>query len=312
MTEKQRKARRKLRRWIASVADHVGHRATKASEATLAHSASSSKEHRGELSPQAAADHGSREWRPIWKATLEDTSEDIMEAIDNMDVELNSDICTVMDLPPFEPAKLAYVARRVRASTSVGGDWLRLRHIAMLSKAALEALATWFTLVERTARWPSQVRSVIEISLAKKAGGARLIGVGASLYRLWARVRYADVKLVLEARLERSELAAAPRRGANQAAFEAAFTTEAATARGQVAATSAVDLAKFFEYIQVSGYAMAALRIGIPRQIVALTAHFYTGARRLKVQKASRLPSSFGGAWWPAARGALYLYASLC
>ncbi len=96
--------------------------------------------------------------------------------------------------------------------------------------------------------------------------------------------------MILEARLERPELAAAPRRGASQAAFEAAFTTEAATAKGQVAATSAVDMSKFFEYVQVSEYAAAALRVGIPRQIVALTAHFYTGARRLRVQKAYSVP----------------------
>ncbi len=290
MAEKRRKARRALRHWVATAEDHVGHRTTKASEATLVYSASSSKEHLGEPNPQAAADRGSQEWKPVWRATLEDTSDDIMDAIDHMEAELAEDTYPTIELPPFEPERLAYVARRVRASTSVGGDWLRLRHVAMLSKAALEALATWFTLVEQVARWPSQVRSVIEIALTKKGGGARLIGVGASLYRLWARVRYADVKMILEARLERPELAAAPRRGASQAAFEAAFTTEAATAKGQVAATSAVDMSKFFEYVQISEYAAAALRVGIPRPIVALTAHFYTGARRLRVQKAYSIP----------------------
>ncbi len=93
------------------------------------------------------------------------------------------------------------------------------------------------------------------------------------------------MRAVLEQRLARPEFAAAPGHGAAQAAFEAAFATEVATARGQVAATSAVDISKYFEYIEVSELLEPALRLGVPRPIINLAIHFYLGPRRLRIGK---------------------------
>ncbi len=192
----------------------------------------------------------------------------------------------LIQLPPIEPERLAYQARRIRASTSVGGDWIRLAHIARLSRAALLALANWFHAIEKVCRWPTVVRSVIEVALQKKAGGARLIGMAASVYRLWARVRYQDIRAQLEPRLARAELAAAPGRGASQAAFDAAYTTEVAVARGKVAATTAIDLSQYYEHISVAEFIKPAMKVGLPAPIAALTAHFYLGPRRLRVGRA--------------------------
>ncbi len=161
---------------------------------------------------------------------------------------------------------------------------MRLGHIGrLLTKGALAALANWFMAVEKVGRWPAAVRSVIEVALAKKAGGARLIGLAASIYRLWARLRYQDVKAVLEQRLARPELAAAPGRGATSTAFELSMAAEVAAARDGVAATSIADISKFFEYVNISEFAGPAMRLGIPKCIIAPAAHFYLGPRRLRV-----------------------------
>ncbi len=97
------------------------------------------------------------------------------------------------------------------------------------------------------------------------------------------------MRALLEERIARPELAAAPGRGASQTAFETALATEVAAARGQVAATSAIDMSKYFETVEVSEYVLPALRVGLPKSIVALASHFYLGPRRIRVKGAVSL-----------------------
>ncbi len=253
-----RKDRAKLKLWIKHVDMHVGHRATKEKEVTLAHSASASKAHMGERNAQCAADAGADEWGPIWRSAPTDNSEVAMGAIEQHFDEMIDGDFPLIALPPFDPDGLANMALRVRASTGTGGDWLRLRHVAHLSRAARVGLGHWYRAVEAVGRWPKVIRSVIEIALTKRAGGARLIGLAASLYRRWARTRYFDIKAALEPRIARPELAAAPGRSATQAAFEMALAAEIATARGRVSATSALDISKYVEYIDVAEYVFPA------------------------------------------------------
>ncbi len=283
---RHKKARAELRKWAMSAQDGVAHRVTKAPKESLAFSASASKRHLGERTPQAAADAGATEWGAIWNASEVDQSDPYMEAISELDFSIGDADWPVIPLPPILPERIAYMARRVKASTGVGGDWARMRHIAWLSRPALRALACWFEEVEKVGRWPTVIRTVIEIALSKKGGGARLIGLASTLYRLWARLRYDHVRAILEARLARPELAAAPGRGAAHTIFEASFAAEAASARGLVVATSAVDISKYYEYVEVSEFLAPAKRLGIPRQLIALAANFYLGPRRLRVGKA--------------------------
>ncbi len=286
--ERTRKHRAKLRKWADSLPDDAGHKVTKCPEASLTITASADKAHLGERTPQGAADAGERSWSPTWHGRKHDQADDFMDALDDMTADPNDDgYFPEIVLPPIEPHRLAQVARQVRANSGVGGDWARVAHIGRyLTLGALKALCRWFEAVERFGRWPALVRSVIEIALTKKAGGARLIGLAASLYRVWARLRYHDVRAALELRLARPELAAAPGRGAMSTALELALATETAAARDAVSATTAVDIAKFFDCVEVSELARPALRIGIPKRVLALTSHFYLGIRRLRVGRA--------------------------
>ncbi len=282
-----RRARARLRKWAEELPEHAGHKVTKAPDSTFALSASADKSHAGEQTPQRAADMGAQEWGRIWRSSVDDQADEIMNALDALQIEEGDMSHPAIALPPIDPAELGHTARQVRATTGIGGDWIRLFHIGrLLTRGALAALAKWYMAVERAGRWPAVIRSIIEVALSKKAGGARLIGLAASLYRLWARHRYKDIKAVLEGRLVRPELAAAPGRGAQGAVFEVALANEVAVARDGVAATSIVDISKFYEYIDIAEFAGPAIRLGMPRCIIALAAHFYLGPRRIRVRGA--------------------------
>ncbi len=279
--KRRSKAIAKTKAWVKQQGDHVGHRCTKMKDDASIKSASADKSHLGEGNDQEAADAGARDWNRIWMGKTKDESEIIMQLLEA--IEAGTNAMPTIPLPQWCINRVKYIARRFRGGTATGADWLRLRHIAQLSKGALEALCRLFMAIESNARWPDQLRSVIEVALSKKTGGARLIGVAPSLYRLWARIRYLDIRIILEERIERPVLAAAPGRGAQGAALEATFTAEAAIARGWVAASTAVDISKYYEHISVAEYFAAALEVGIPRQLILLASHFYLGPRRIRV-----------------------------
>ena len=129
-------------------------------------------------------------------------------------------------------------------------------------------------------------RSVIEVALGKKSGGSRLVGIGVATYRIWARVRYRDCCEIIESRIARPYLFAAPSKGASNALVDAAFHGEVANAKGHSTAASLVDLAKFYEVIEVSEFAKPGIQLGIPIEIILLTSHTYLGPRRIRVAKA--------------------------
>ncbi len=161
----------------------------------------------------------------------------------------------------------------------------------MLSDAALQALVLILNGIEQDQRWPGTLRGVAAIALAKKTGGSRLIGVTGAVYRLWAKLRYDDVREQLEARLARPFMSAAPGIGAERAAVEAALNGELAIARGEVSATTLVDLKKYYEQIGFGEFANGSAAVGIPRAIANLALHLYAGPRRVKVGKAWSAPA---------------------
>ncbi len=192
--------------------------------------------------------------------------------------------------PPIDDDILFRMGRTFKGGTGLATDAARPWHISMVSKGARRALAAVLMAIEKLRRWPHQIRSVVAVALGKRTGGARLIGLCAALYRIWAKVRYAHCRVLLEARLARPCFAAAPHRGAEKAAFEASLDAEAAASRNLVSAASTVDMHKFYENITVVDFAKGAANLGIPSIIVALTAHIYTGPRMLRVRRAAAPP----------------------
>ncbi len=175
---------------------------------------------------------------------------------------------------------------KIAARTGVGLCGLRPRHLLLVSRACRTSLAYVLKAIERRRRWPDALREVVEVALGKKMGGARLIGLTSTIYRVWARLRHLDCRTLLESRIARPFLSAAPGRGAERAAFDIAREAEAATAKGEQSAATLLDIARFYEVIEPGEFACAARKFGVPQSIISLCIHTYLGPRRIRVRGA--------------------------
>ncbi len=233
------------RRWARLASLAIAHRVTKAPESAANFSASASKTDLGAIGPQQAADQGIREWGGTWLAGKEDITDELMKAVEA--VEVIDRLHDELVLPPFSEERIFGSSRTFNGRTAIGICGLRPRHLMLLSRAARRALCVLLELIESVRRWPSSLRAVVEVALSKRTGGSRLIGLAPTVYRLWARIRYRDCRAQLEDRIERPFLAAAPKRGATRAGFDAARLCEVAVGHQQSTAATMLDIAQYYE-----------------------------------------------------------------
>ncbi len=264
------------------------HRASKPPISSARKTASGHKDHQGEATDYAAAVHGSKEWGGLWDASESDLSEDIMAAVEAL-THVKAEHSEI-ELPPFDEGAIWRHSRKFKGATGLSTDVLRPWHIAMLSRGGRNGLCRILSAIEACKRWPDVLRWVSSVALGKRTGGARLIGISSTIYRLWARIRYQHCRSVLESRIERPFFAAAPHRGAERTAFDASLAAEAAAARSLHTAASSVDMKKCYENITVAEYAQGAHDQGVPAVVIALTAHLYTGPRLIRVRRAVAPP----------------------
>ncbi len=275
---------KETRHWASTAAYKIAHKVTREPEAITHLSASAKKTHLGAANPQEAADEGIEEWSVPWDAATDDRSEDVMREIEATTASM--DKYTEIPLPELDDEAIHQGGRSFHGRTAVGVCGLRPRHSLLVSRGARRALGKILMRIERFRRWPKAVWAVTEVALSKRTGGSRLVGLAATVYRMWARIRYTHCRALLEQRIERPYLAAAPRKGAARAAFEVARVAETAAARGMTAAGTMVDIASFYKYTNPLEYIKSALRVGLPKVIVALSAHLYLAPRRVKVRGA--------------------------
>ncbi len=81
-SDRLRRDLKEVKRWAKLALVRELHRASKPIDEVVKKTASPSKEHRGERTPQAAADSGCKDWSRVWKASRRDTSEQVMLAIE--------------------------------------------------------------------------------------------------------------------------------------------------------------------------------------------------------------------------------------
>ena len=288
-----------VKQWARHASLRSAHTATKPLAYVAAHSASPLKTHRGELTPQAAADAGRGEWAIIWQASDEEVEGTLGAIMQSLPAEgepysrffaVRDGPFVPIDLPSLSVSTLRLVSRSFRSGTAVGLDWTRLRHFSLLSYEALQHLALLLEAMEDEGVLPSSVSGTVAVALAKKTGGSRLIGVATSIYRLWSRARYLDVREALEARLARPFLAAAPQQGAQRAVAELALKAECAELHGHESAAAMVDISKFYETLNLLDVAIAADYMGIPRPIIRLFLAFYLSPRFIRVGRAWAKP----------------------
>ncbi len=278
---------RSIRRWARAATLRATHAATRIAQSQVRKTASACRDHIGERTEQVGADKGCKEWAATWQATHNDQSADIMQAMEALIAmgRRERDAEEIL-LPPWSVDKVHRAAGQFKAGTGMGVDKLRPRHVVMLSTPAKAGLGRVLEAIERLRRWPELLREVIEVAIGKKTGGSRLIGLAAALYRLWAKARYADCRIILETRIERPFLAAAPGKGAVRAAFNEGWTNEVAAANGDETATTIVDLKAFYEFITLSEMLDGAMQFGVPAPIILLAGHLYSGPRRIRIGRA--------------------------
>ncbi len=285
---RRRQAVKASRRRAMEADLRTAHRATKEWEFVGRRTASADKAHAGESSDQRAADHGMDEWQPTWRGDDVDHGEELVRAIDDLYAlgRAERDEEEILLPPLVDEERLWRVAGRFKGNTGVGQDWIRPRHIARVTAKARRAFLALLRRFETLRRWPALLRAVIEIALPKKGGGARLVGQATAMYRVWAKLRFTDIRRILEDRIARAYLPAAPGRGALHAAFDLAFDAEAARAKGNSSASTCLDLKQYYEQIEVLEIAKGCKRHGLPRVIAALAMHTYLGPRRIRVGNA--------------------------
>ncbi len=273
--------------WCRAATLKSAHRITKPLEVPCGYSASASKQHRGERTAQLAADAGIREWGQVWQACDDvdpDDTDEILTMLEKMEGDGSNEVKEIQ-LPPIDEASIYHCTKTFRSNTGVGVDWLPPRLVCRMSRGARRFLAGILTSVERARRWPRGVRAVIELARAKKAGGARLIGLAPSLYRIWSRVRYTQIRAELEKRIARPFLAAAPGRGALRAVQDAAWKCEYAAARDEHAAATTADLRQYYEQIGMVEVVRGAKDHGLPSVVTMLAVDLYMGPRCIKVDR---------------------------
>ena len=282
-TKRKARAAKEMKAWARAAPTAIAHKATKPKDEVLPLTASATKKQLGETEMQTAADRGMREWSEVWRASENDGGEGVLKTVEAIECIQK---CETIKLEPITARKVREAAKSFRGNTGVGNDWLRPRHVKHLIENALGALAYILNCCEQQRRWPEQVRSVISVARAKKGGGCRLIGLSTAIYRIWSRIRHRECKMAVEQQIDRPFLAAAPSRGALEAAFSTAWCGEFAAAKDLEASCTLVDFKAYFDCIEVEEYAKGAISYGLPMSILCLNAHMYTGPRRIKVDQA--------------------------
>ena len=280
LTTKRKSQIKEVKQWARNAPASIAHGATKQNIGWVPISASAAKGHLGEAREQVAADSGINEWASTWQATDQDGAEEVWKALEAMEWTRKHD---EIALNPIDEKCVLNAAKKFRGSTGVGSDWLKPRHLLEATAGAREALAWILNSIEANERWPEETRRVIAVAIGKKSGGCRLIGQTTTIYRVWAKIRYHDCREIMEGRICRPFLAAAPGKGAISTAFNVSWKGELAAAKGQEAGGVMVDFKSYFDHLRPAEYVGGAIEYGLPRVIIALCVHLYTGPRRMRV-----------------------------
>ena len=189
--------------------------------------------------------------------------------------------------PALTGGRVRAAVREIGGRKAAGPDAWAFADLKRLPDAATNELAELLNRVEQEGAWPRQLRGATVVMLPKGEGGQPLgqrpIGLLASTYRIWARIRVADLKQRLEAERREEETGGKPGVGAEETALWAALDTEAAGGRGDRAATAFIDVSKCYETVDLRAAHAAAVREGWPETISYLVFQQYGAGRRIRV-----------------------------
>ena len=151
-----------------------------------------------------------------------------------------------LEEPTVEQARRAF--RAFKKSTAVGADQLHPRTLDHLSDQGVRTFIALLMAVERIGDWPEHACLIILMLLAKPGGGYRTIGILATLYRVWVRIRRIQAK---EWELEHTPecVYGGTGKSAESSAWRQSFRAEVAVSRGEHEASMLLDLEKCYETV---------------------------------------------------------------
>ncbi len=137
---------------------------------------------------------------------------------------------------------------------------------------------------------PEVFAQVVVVLLAKKGRGGRCpIGLLPAVYRLWARVRQAEVRR-WEVAWDRRYFAAARGKSAADVAWLRSLRAEYASSTGATAASVLWDLKKCYEHGRFTLLAEEAREVQFPLAVARLAVAMYSAPRRLMLDGAFAEP----------------------
>jgi hypothetical protein len=213
--------------------------------------------HTAPLSDQAAVEEEATAWANLWQVELPYN-------------QPHFDCCQE-HLAPIVPWAVATAAISFPAGTGLGCDNVSPKAFARLSPSALAALAALFMAFEKLGQWCDALDLVLIVLLPKADGGRRPIGLFPTLIRIWMRARVCITRAWEIANSMPSVFGGAGM-GAQRAAWQQAFTTEAAALCKDQCASGLLDLVKAFETVPHTilvllatekGYSIVLLRLSL-------------------------------------------------
>ena len=177
------------------------------------------------------------------------------------------------DMGPLTPSRVRKVLRASRP-TAAGADGWAPAELANLPWLAIVRLTEFFNVVETTGKWPQDLSTVLCSFMAKEEQASldplqyRGISILATVYRLWAKARLADLQGWVEEWRHPDLFSGVAGVGAQDAWLFTAQQAERARSEGDPFAVTACDLYKCFDQSNRTLLYGLLARAGMPSRLL--------------------------------------------
>jgi len=220
-------------------------------------------------SDQGEVDAIAKTWAQLWQTDMEYALLDFHGIEDEF-------------LEPLTVDDLISAAATFPVNTGLGVDNFSPRAVTRLPRPLLQDLADILNKGERLGAWDEALELVIIVLLPKGDGSHRPIGLFPGIIRIWMRARSIKAR-EWEDETAGPEYFGCKGRGAQRAAWMAAFEAELAAAKGLDHAAALIDLVKAFEMIPHRYLVQAARQHGFSLKVLRLSLAAYRIARVIGV-----------------------------